>query len=147
MFNDATSLLFYVANLQNFVLKVRGVNSVNVMTACPPGLSTLEDYNYLRSIHLTLKFVVNYETDVFDNATSVYYMTFRYTLPYSKPSTFSSIEIFDKGYNSVQKFKVQPTQLFFDYINEFELGFKNILQNHIVATPVVVPTTMVPAHD
>jgi hypothetical protein len=149
MFNDATSLLFYVANLRNFVAKIRNVREVSITTVCPPGIDSLEDYSYLRSIHLSLKFIVTYDfQDDTGSPTSIFYMTFRYTLPYRKPSTFSSIEIFDSSYRTLRKFKVQPEQAMLDYINLFETGFKSIVEERSIAlADVVASATTVTSHE
>jgi hypothetical protein len=149
MFNDATSLLFYVANLRGFILRIRNVRDVTITTVCPPGIDSLEDYNYLRSIHLSLKFIITYDfQDDSGNPTTTYYMTFRYTLPYRKPSVFSSIELFDKSYLTLRKFKVQSEQSDLDYINLFETGFKSIIQERTVAlADLVANSTMVSSHD
>jgi hypothetical protein len=149
MFNDATSLLFYVSNLRNFVAKIRNVREVFITTVCPPGIDSLEDYSYLRSIHLSLKFIVTYDfQDDTGSPTSTFYMTFRYTLPYRKPSTFSSIEIFDSSYRTLRKFKVQPEQVMLDYINLFETGFKSIVEERSIAlADVVASATTVTSHE
>lgn len=133
MFDNASSLLFYVANLTNLLQKVSGVYNLQCYTACPPGIDELEDYSYVRSIHLSLVFTYfNQARDL-----NKFYMTFRYTLPYHKPSRFSSIEVFDKNYKSRFKFKLLPNQDNFTYLNNFETSLKDIIQNGF---PVEVDT-------
>ena len=126
MFNNATSLLFYVANLQSFVSKIRGVNKVDVYTVCPPGIDSLVEYGYNRAIHLSLKFIVN----VMEHPVQVFYMTFRYSLPHRAPSKFSSIEIFNQQYQSVIKFKyLDGADNFFVYLQNFEQHLKEMIAN------------------
>lgn len=125
MFNNATSLLFYVANLENFVRRIRNVNDVKVFTVCPPGIDSMEEYGYNRAIHLSLKFTVLY----MELPQQTFYMTFRYTLPHRAPSKFSSIEIFNQQYQSAIKFKYLDSDNFFVYLQNFEDHFKQMIAN------------------
>lgn len=123
MFNNATSLLFYVANLANKVTKVNPLSEV--LTVCPPGIDSLDEYGYNRAIHLSLKFIINFNA----LPKHVFYMTFRYTLPHRMPSQFSSIEILDSHYRSVMKFKYTNTLDFFSYLQNFENVFMSLVSN------------------
>ena len=120
MFDNARSLLFYVANLTSILERVPNTFKLECHTVCPPGLDTLEDYKF--------------------------YMTFRYSLPYRRPSTFSSIELFDKNYVSVGKFKLLPDQDAFAFLNNFESTLKGYIENGFPAVEVAATQTEL-AHE
>lgn len=142
MFDNARSLLFYVANLTSILERVPNTFKLECHTVCPPGLDTLEDYSYIRSIHLSLAFTYF----KLDHSHHKFYMTFRYSLPYRRPSTFSSIELFDKNYVSVGKFKLLPDQDAFAFLNNFESTLKGYIENGFPAVEVAATQTEL-AHE